>query len=55
MDRNIRGSGQNYLYFCEFVKKNKNRNSNMLQAQQLSLIKKSAPMKFNFDLVVLNE
>ena len=27
----------------------------MLQAQQLSLSKKSAPMKFNFDLVVLNE
>ena len=48
MDRKIRFSGQNYIYFWDFVKKKKNRNSNMLQSQQLSLSEEEALTKLNF-------
>ena len=44
----IRFSCQNYLHFWEFVKKKKNRNSNMSQARQLSLSKKNSPSKYYF-------
>ena len=48
MDRKIRVSGQNYLYFWDFVEKKKIWNSNMPQARQLSLSNIFSPAKFIF-------
>ena len=48
MDRKIRFSGQNDIFFENSSKRKKNQYSNMLQSQKLSLSKKYAPTKFNF-------